>query len=121
MRPCSRKTCRNTLTYSWLDSCDPGTRTATIGRFAAVCAVLSRGHADTTIPASRLMNLRRRIRPPVRSCNWREQCRPARRRSHQWTTDRPGKVHRLKVEVEPRRIQEVLDRDPPHDGGPKCG
>jgi hypothetical protein len=27
----------------------------------------------------------------------------------------------LKVEVDPRRIQEVLDRDPPHDGRPKRG
>jgi 3-hydroxyisobutyrate dehydrogenase len=26
-----------------------------------------------------------------------------------------------KVEVDPRRIQEVFDRDPPHDGGPKRG
>jgi hypothetical protein len=27
----------------------------------------------------------------------------------------------LTVEVDPRRIQEVFDRDPPHDGGPKRG
>jgi hypothetical protein len=27
----------------------------------------------------------------------------------------------LKVGVDPRLIQEVLDRDPPHDGGPKRG
>jgi 3-hydroxyisobutyrate dehydrogenase len=27
----------------------------------------------------------------------------------------------LKVEVDPRRIQEVLDRDPPHDREPKRG
>jgi hypothetical protein len=27
----------------------------------------------------------------------------------------------LKVEVDPRRIQEVFDRDPPHNGGPKRG
>src|SRR5262245_21091010 len=67
MRPCSRKTCRNTLRNSWLDSCDPGTRTATTGRFAAPCALTPRGRATTTIPASRLMNFRRRIRPPVRS------------------------------------------------------
>src|SRR5262245_12590455 len=27
----------------------------------------------------------------------------------------------LQVEVDPRRIQEVFDRDPPHDGGSKRG
>jgi len=27
----------------------------------------------------------------------------------------------LKVEVDPQRIQEVLDRDPPFDSGPKRG
>src|SRR5262245_24084109 len=26
----------------------------------------------------------------------------------------------LKIEVDPQRIQEVLDRDPPHDGDPKA-
>jgi len=29
--------------------------------------------------------------------------------------------HGLEVEVDPQRIQEVLDRDPLHDGGPKRG
>jgi hypothetical protein len=27
----------------------------------------------------------------------------------------------IKVEVDPQRIQEVLDRDPPHGGDPKRG